>query len=487
MKLRRVIKQLLITTLAVWLATMAWQTHKPLPAGIHVSSFSTLLPESTVHFLRDVTYQNTLGQRVSEQQIFDAVFKQIDEAQYFVVLDFFLINDDMGGAGKPLRNLSRELADHLLARKRALPDLHILLVTDPINDAYGGARSSLLQELDNAGIDVVRTDLTRLRDSNPGYSAVWRGLIQWWGNSTQGGWLPNPFDGDSAGITLRSWLSLLNFKANHRKVIVTDSVTGNWVALVTSANPHDASSAHSNVALQFTGEPARAVFDSELQIADFSGWSSDMPQLPLPAQTTESGSIELSYLTEGAIRARVLTEIAATQSGDRIRMAMFYLSERAVVDALKSAAARGVSIQLILDPNKDAFGIEKDGVPNRPVANELIEQGQGNVEVRWYRTHGEQFHTKLLMVQRQDKLFVTLGSANFTRRNLDDYNLEANVALSMKSDIQLAGQFTAYFERLWNGDAATAEYSAPFGAYRDDSAARYWRYRVMEATGLSTF
>ena len=26
----------------------------------------------------------------------------------------------------------------------------------------------------------------------------------------------------------------------------------------------------------------------------------------------------------------------------------------------------------ILDPNRDAFGRQKDGVPNRPVANELV-------------------------------------------------------------------------------------------------------------------
>ena len=485
MNLRRITKHLLITALCGWLATMAWQTHKPLPAGVHISSPSVLLPESDVRFLSDLTYQTPQGERISEQTIFDAVFKQIDQAQHFIVLDFFLINDDMGD--KSLRPLSRQLADHLLARKRAVPDIKVLLITDPINDVYDGAFSDLLKELETAGIAIVRTDLTKLRDSNPGYSAIWRGLIQWWGNSTQGGWLMNPFDGGSEKITLRSWLSLLNFKANHRKVMVTDNAAGEWVALVTSGNPHDASSAHSNVAVQFTGEPARAVFDSELEIARFSGWTSDMPSLAPVIQASAPGSVELSYLTEGAIRERVLREIRATRAGDVIRMAMFYLSDRLVIDALKQAAQRDVTVQLILDPNKDAFGIEKDGVPNRPVANELVTDTDNRVEVRWYRTHGEQFHTKLLTVRRQRELFATLGSANFTRRNLADYNLEANVAMSLPPDTALAAQFDAYFNRLWNGDAANPEYVAPFGAYRDESAGRYWRYRVMEATGLSTF
>ena len=64
-----------------------------------------------------------------------------------------------------------------------MPSLSILLLTDPINDVYGGAPSPLLAELRKAGIEVVVTDLERLRDSNPFYSSLWRTLLQWWGNS----------------------------------------------------------------------------------------------------------------------------------------------------------------------------------------------------------------------------------------------------------------------------------------------------------------
>ena len=45
-----------------------------------------------------------------------------------------------------------------------------------------------------------------------------------------------------------------------------------------------------------------------------------------------------------------------------------------------------------------------------------------------------------------------------------------------------------YFDRLWTNDGENAiEYTAPFGAYADTDGRRYWRYRFMEATGLSTF
>ncbi len=39
---------------------------------------------------------------------------------------------------------------------------------------------------------------------------------------------------------------MLNFKANHRKILITENE-----ALITSANVHDASAYHSNIALWF--------------------------------------------------------------------------------------------------------------------------------------------------------------------------------------------------------------------------------------------
>jgi phosphatidylserine/phosphatidylglycerophosphate/cardiolipin synthase-like enzyme len=491
MTLRRLLKQLALIGLLMWAITMVWQTNKPLPDGVHINATS-MFPVNEVRFLFDLTYRTARGEPRNEQQIFAAVLKQIDEAQHFIVLDYFLFNDDPGDATPdsrqlPLRKLSRELTDHLLARKRAEPALQVLFITDPINDIYGGAPSALLAELQRAGIQVVRTDLTALRDSNPAYSAVWRGWMQWWGNSSQGGWLPNPFNTAAPPVTLRSWLQLFNFKANHRKLIVSDRADGAWQAIITSANPHDASSAHSNVALQVSGKLAEQIVESELNVARFSGWHGT---LQLPTQNTSTNAvagIEARYLTEDAILETVSAAIRGAEAGDHIQLAMFYLSQRDIIHELKLAADRQVQVRLILDPNKDAFGISKDGVPNRPVATELVQQGHGNIAVRWYRTNGEQFHAKLLMIQHRDQLFVTLGSANFTRRNLNDYNLEANVALELPAGSDLAQQFNRYFERIWSGDDRSPEYTAPFGAYQDDSMARYWRYRLMEATGLSTF
>jgi len=461
-----------------------------MPPGTDVTSPLVTSAASDVQFLYDLTTTLPDGKSVREQRIFDEVFDIIDQAQSFVIADFFLLNDMMGAADGVHRPLSRELADRLLARKAANPQLTILLITDPINDVYGGMPSPLLSELRTAGIEVVSTDLDRLRDSNAMYSALWRMFGQWWGNSPEGGSMMNPFaPPGSPPITFRSWLALANFKANHRKVIVADRSDGTLTGMVTSANPHDGSSSHSNVGLRFTGPLAQEAVNSEMAVARFSGWKGHIYAASTPQSTTPPADpVQLQFLTEEAIRDHLVGAIDTTRNGDAVSIATFYLADRKIVNSLLKSASRGVKVRLILDPNKDAFGREKDGVPNRPVATELVKKSNERIQVRWYRTHGEQFHTKLALVTHGDRLIASLGSANLTRRNIGNYNLEANVAVELSAASPLGIELISYFDRLWNNDGPPGtSFTAAFGAWKDDDTGRYWRYRLMEATGLSTF
>lgn len=476
--------------LGLWAGVGVWNTTKPMPGGTNVSTEPMLVPVTDVQFLYDLTRtQPQSGELVYEQRIFDEVFRIVDQARSFIVADFFLLNEHMGAAGSAHRPLSRELVQRLIARKQAVPSLSVLLITDPINDVYGGAPSPALAELRKAGIEVVVTNLEPLRDSNPGYSSLWRMLLQWWGNSPAGGGMMNPFASDGSGITLRSWFALLNFKANHRKLIVADREDGTLAALVTSANPHDASSAHSNVALRFTGGPANEVVASEMAIARFSGWRGHIYAAGAEGEPpADQLGISLSFITEEAIRQHLIDAISGTRNGDTVSIATFYLADRKVLSALLDASERNVRVRLILDPNRDAFGRQKDGVPNRPVANELVAQSGERIEVRWYRTHGEQFHTKIAMIKRGDRFIASLGSANLTRRNIGNYNLEANVAIETAADSELAIEMMGYFDRLWNNDGPPGtEFTAAFGVFKDEDGAKYWRYRLMEASGLSTW
>ena len=478
--------------LSVWALVALWNLYKPMPNGTRVRGEVIETPLDQLHFLTDVTGADVFGAPIVEQQIFDAMLRVIGQAHEYIVLDFFLFNAQRGVNMEPRRLLSAELRDALLARKRALPGLQVLLLSDPINDVYGSLPSADLAALRAAGIDVVSVDLDSLRDSNPIYSALWRLTTKWWSGDGGGDpWLPNPLDAGPEQVSFGAWARLLNFKADHRKVLLADDGKGGLTGIVTSANPHDASSLHSNVALQLTGTALQPLLESELALARESGWHSlwEPPPLapPLPlANPAEAAHVQV--LTEGEIGTVIVRNMAATRIGDSIDIAMFYLSERSVIDALIGAARRGVAVRVILDPNKDAFGRSKDGIPNRSVATELSGASNGAIKLRWFRTHGEQFHTKLVALRTATEFWFTLGSANLTRRNLENYNLEANVSVTIPPNSPLAGSIAAWYEMIWtNHGPPDLEYTSDFGTYADPSQGTYWLYRFMEATGLSTF
>jgi phosphatidylserine/phosphatidylglycerophosphate/cardiolipin synthase-like enzyme len=490
---RRWGRRIVLGFLGLWLLVACWNLFKPLPEGVRVRGAVVDTPLADLQFLHDQTSASVFGEPVIRQQIFDAVFRLVAEAREYIVIDFFLFNSQRGATvgSAPHRELSAQLREALLERKRALPALRVLIVSDPINDVYGALPSRDLAALRDAGIEVVTVDLDALRDSNAIYSSFWRITMKWWSGSGRGeASLPNPLDSGPDRVTFGAWARLLNFKADHRKVILADDGRGGLAGIVTSANPHDASSRHSNVGLRLSGAALLPLLESELALARESGWTGNwpLPELPPAAPASPEATAQVQVLTESEIGAAILRNIDGTRAGDSIDVAMFYLSDRTVIGALIAAARRGVAVRVILDPNKDAFGRTKNGIPNRSVATELGAASDGAIKVRWYRTHGEQFHSKLVAIRTASEYWFTLGSANLTRRNLDDFNLEANVAVSVPLGSDIAAQITAWFEGLWtNRGPPELEYTADFGAFADPAQGTYWLYRIMEATGLSTF
>lgn len=468
----------LFALIVLWLVIIAiYQVYKPLPYGLDFSPAERTATE--VQFLADRTYTTADGERHMEQQIFDAVLEMIAGARRLVLVDMFLFNDFQGQVAETHRALSDELTDALIAQKQRYPEIDIWVISDPLNSVYGGFPSRNFEQLEAAGIPVTLTDLTRLRDSNPAYSAFWRLFIQPFGNS-EGKLLPNPFG--EGRVSLRSYLAMLNFKANHRKLIIADDAH-ELTALVTSANPHDGSSAHGNVALRFHGDAAWDLFDSEAAVLKFSGEPVPIPELVQLADSATNG-LTVQVVTEWAVERAALDLIDRSEPEEQLDMAMFYLSDRHIVKALKRAAQRGVTLRVLLDPNKDAFGREKNGVPNRPVAHELMQAG---ITVRWCDTHGEQCHSKWLMHRDADaQTTMLLGSTNFTRRNLQNFNLETNVILRGSADAEPLQQAEDWFEERWN-NLNDRNYSVDYVTYADERLWPRMLYRIMEATGISTF
>ena len=449
---------------------------KSLPAGL--SYTGTVHGAADISFLADLTWVDGNARRHSRQRIFDAAFDMIRGARRLVLVDMFLYNDfQMRGTGS-MRPLTKQLTGLLVQQKLTHPNIKIVVITDPINTVYGSIRSEAFAALRAADIDVVITDLCPLPDSNPIYSFFWRRLIRPLGNSRRGH-LPNPFD-SRGQVTLLSYLAMLNFKANHRKVVITDHEES-LVGLVTSANPHDASSAHTNVACRFSGAAVNDLLSTENSVLQLCGRS------PLSITTNvgdQTSDITVQVLTERAIKSAALDLLDGMRRDELLNLAAFYLADREVIAALQDAARRGVRVRVLLDPNKDAFGHRKFGIPNRSVAAELC---KSHIDVRWSHTHGEQCHDKMLLgVKKQDQTWLLLGSANMTRRNLDDFNLETNIMVRGPHSAPALADALAHFQLLWRNDPQQL-FSVPYEHYRDESLLKRGLYRFMEATGLCTF
>jgi hypothetical protein len=414
--------------LLAWLAVGVWNAAKPMPPGTRVASLPMRLAESDLEFLA----------ASPRHEILDRALTAIGRAEQLIVVD--------------QSPLPRELAQALLLRKHVRPHLKIIVVTDPAHEAFGGTPPQDLQSLERVGVVVARVRLDRLRDSNPAYTGLWRILVGWWSN---------PFEQAGAAVSLPAWSRQFNYKADQRQVMVSDDGAGGWFSMLGTSG---------SFMLDVRGGFAHDILASELKIA---AWSTDDDRLPAapPIVGRGVGTIDARFLTEGAIGTALLDGLAAAGSGDEIYILAHDLSDRAVMHSLLRAGERGAHLQLLLDPIPS---------PNLATAGELAQQDNRRIEVRWNAAAAAGPGSQLAMVRHRNDLWLYLGSANLTRRNLADLNLESAVELRLPASSALARSIAEQFSKHWSGAAAYAQYSDP-------SDAAYWRYRLAEASGLSSF
>jgi len=433
-RFRRMVRLAGLLLLLAWLSQVFWNSAKPLPAGMHGVSQTSRLPEADAEFLFEHS-----GQPQTAAPALGPDLSAIDHAEQLIVLDRSPVGADA--------------ARHLLVRQHARPNLKIVVVTDPGSEILGGTPPLTLASLEQAGVIVARVRLDRLRDSNPLYTGAWRIGVGWWSD---------PFDDAPGQIGPAAWLRSMNCKADQRQLLVADDGAGGWISVVAAAD--------ARATLVLRGALARAMVSSELQVA---AWSTDDDRLPsAPALGSRGvGSIDARFLTEGGLQTALLDALSAAGAGDRISLAVDTVSHRPFIHAALLAAARGARIQVLLARNR---------IPNQAVAGELRREGGGHIQIRWDTPEPGRAQPSLLMVQHGSDLWLNLSSANFTRRNLDDLNLEAGVDLRMPARTAPARAATEYFAQIW---AAASDESDP----AEESMVGYWRYRIEEWTGLSSF
>nr|WP_316046909.1 hypothetical protein [Planococcus glaciei] len=78
------------------------------------------------------------------------------------------------------------------------------------------------------------------------------------------------------------------------------------------------------------------------------------------------------------------------------------------------------------------------------------------------------------------------GSANYTERTLDNYNLENDIRILAPHDSELSKDMDAYFNRLWNNEDAL--YTLDVEEYQDGFS--FWQrgvYGVQKILKLTTY
>lgn len=472
----------------VYTGTIIFHQLKPLPEGFSYAGDFHPLADGEIEFIYDLTYQLD-GEEHYEHHIYENIVEVIEEAEHFLIIDMFMFNE-MSDEERDFPPTSAHLSETIAKKMEAQPDLKVIIITDHINTTYRSHDAQHIDPLEELGAEVIYTDLTRLRDPTPLYSGAWRMFFQWFGQKGTG-WLPNPFGENSPDVTFRSYLKLANVKANHRKAVISENA-----GLYMSWNAHDASSLHSDIAVRAEGMIIKDMVEAEKAVAAFSG--NDLSSFPTEAELTElldsreeapssgESSIVAQVVTERQIEYAFIEGLENAEAGDMVWIGMFYLSDRDIIEAINNAASRGVEFRLILDPNKNAFGQEKIGLPNIPVAEELLTREDDNIEIRWYNTNEEQYHTKMAYIIRNDESQVIAGSTNFTTRNLNNYNPENNLNIIADPDTEFMQSIDSYFHRLWENE--DADFTVPYEEYADSlSTARYVLYVLQKIFRVTTY
>jgi len=445
-------------------------------------------------------------QRFSHLTIGDKAIDMINNSSKVILASTFLF-DVFYSEDQPQRDIVEEITAAVVQKKKSNPGISVVLILDPVNRAYGRRIGPAVKTLLENGVDVFYSDLLSTRSATAlGLGQLGNNILRFADTISFGivGKLLSipatpklPLDNplDEQGLSLEAIWNALALKANHRKLLVTDC-DGAYEAMVTSANPHNASIPNTNFSVTVKGDIAKyiymviredIIYSKKLDMVDWSNNSKAykqnfltdvLPPLPQSQINTlaysSSSPVAVSFATESCIRRSIIEMLENAREDDLVRIQMFYLSDFKVIKAIiKTAKRLKKPMLIILDPSNDAFGMKKDGTPNRQVAAYLMKKKKQlglNIEIRWYDTHGEQNHAKIMSITNTDparqKYELINGSANWTGKNLKDINLEANICL--KGSKKVVNKFNTLFDLFWqnsDGMVYTIDYHGKYEAH----------------------
>ena len=527
-------------TIGVLFFLVSCSTIKTPPEGVDYES--PVRDSKNVDFHYDLTYLDKDGNIKYDRKIWDATYEVVDNAKDYLVIEMFLFNDIYNKDVDKFPEFAKEYTRRLVKKKMENPNLKVYILSDENNDLYGAFEHPLITEMKNAGIDVIDVDIYKLKDTFPWYSPIWRSVIKPFGNPQGKGWITNFYGPMWPKLTLRNLFRALNVKADHRKIFLNEDKV-----VIASANIHDPSYFHENVAISADGEITKDILKDLQLVAKFSGGNIDVSseseaKKPVNIKNFQASKIKfkedeslksdlqkqveqieknkgnfvdkgtkefyetgeltknedvlqnddpnnsykVQFESEAKIGENLDKDIDSLKAGDEVLMGMYFLADRPVIDKLIKAANRGVKVRIIFDRSRDAFGMSTNGLPNKPVSKKLKKKTKNKIEIKWYFTNNEQFHTKIMLMKKTDgNVIIHTGSANYIKKNIRGYIMDANLRVLTNKDSKLTKDVYNYFDRLWeNRDGL---FTINFDDEPTTKASQDFMYKILDAAQLGSF
>ena len=520
--------------------TVSCSTIKTPPLGINYESPIRETENAEFHY--DLTYLDKDGNIQYDRNLWDATLKVVDNAKDYLIIEMFLFNDLYNKDKEHFPEFAKEYTERLVKKQQENPNLKVYILADENNNFYGAFEHPFITSMKNAGINVIIVDIFKLKDTFPWYSPIWRTFIKPMGNPQNKGWITNFYGDMWPKLTIRNLLRALNVKADHKKVFLNEKEV-----VVSSANIHDPSYFHENIAVYADGPIVKDVLhdlqlvakfsDSEINvdgsnketkskiemdladktkirkdtmnIGDLEDKNNDMINLEENISDsqkneksekeslslnsgkneitdTEGKTYKIQYLSEGAIGKYLDADIDSLKSGDELLMGMYFLADKGIIDRLIKAANRGVKIRMIFDRSRDAFGMSTNGLPNKPVSKKLKKKTKGKIEIKWYFTNNEQYHTKITLMKKTDgSVIINAGSANLIKKNIRGYIMDSNFRILTTQDSKISKDIYEYFDRLWENKDGL--FTINFDDEPTTSGFSDFMYKILDATQLGSF
>jgi len=308
---------------------------------------------------------------VDGQATFESIFAGIDAAEYYALVQFYIVRDD---------ELGRELQDRLVSA--AARGVKVLFLYDEIGSV--GLSAAYLQRFSDAGI------ISRPFHSRKGS-----------GNRFQ-----------------------LNFR-NHRKTVVVDGK----VAWIGGHNVGDEYMGRDRDIGNWRDTHVRlegpAAIGAQLAFVEDWRWATDtMPEglTWAPTRAHQSGMRAIVIPTGPADKmetASLLFTGAINAAQERVWIASpYFVPDDAIVQALQLAGLRGVDVRILIPEKADSRLVTL-------AAYAFFDQIK-TAGVKFYRYQDGFLHQKVVLV---DDTFATVGTANFDNRSFR-LNFEITAAIA---------------------------------------------------------